>query len=124
MCVSATGILAPVTGGSFLVIVLQDTHTREEERVLWCKILLVSRHIIVDFYTLTLFLNFLYRVVLILFSDRGLVVRGRSKLTLFRQLYWTVFWACFCMLLFMHIYSSTQISVDPFTGSTLGNICL
>ena len=124
MCVSTTGILAPVTGASFLVIVLQDTDTREEDRVLWCKILLISSHIIVTFYALTLFFNFLYRVVLILFSDRGLIVRGRPDMTLFRQLYWTVFWAFFCMLLFMYVYSSSQISVDPFTGSIVGNICL
>ena len=117
MCVSTTGILAPVTGASFLVIVLQDTDTREEDRVLWCKILLVSRHIIVTFYVLTLFFNFLYRVVLILFSDRGLIVRGRPDMTLFRQLYWTVFWAFFCVMLFNHVYSSS-------TGSTVGNICL
>ena len=124
MCVSATGVLAPVTGTSFLVIVLQDTDTREEDRVLWCKILLVSRHIIIDFYSFTLFCNFVFRVVLILYSDRGLVVRGCPELTLFRRLYWTVFWAFFCLGLFNHVYSSSKISVDPFTGSTVGNICL
>ena len=124
MCVSATGVLAPVTGASFLVIVLQDTNTREEDRVLWCKIHLISGHGIVTFYALTLLFNCLYRMVLILFSDRGLVVRGRPEMTLFKQLYWTVFWAFFCIALFNYVYSSSQISVDPFTGSTVGNICL
>ena len=92
--------------------------------MLWCKILLISRHAIVSFYSLTIFFNFLFRAILILFSDRGLVVRGRPELTLFRQLYWTVFWAFFCSVFIRYVYTDSQISVAPFTRSFVGNVCL
>ena len=36
-------------------------------------------------------------MILIRFSDRGLVMHGRPNLVLFKQLYWTVFGAFFCL---------------------------
>jgi hypothetical protein len=45
-------------------------------------------------------------------------------MTLFRQLYWTIFWAFLCFVLFSYVYSSFKISVEPFAGSFVGTICL
>ena len=59
-----------------------------EERVIWCQILLLSRSTIVSLYFNTMLFNFLFRVLLILYADRGLVCDGKPNLLLFRRLYW------------------------------------
>ena len=94
----------------------------EDQRLLWCELLLVVRQVVVNVYINTLFFNFFFRVILIRFPDRGLVVEGRPELTLFHQLYWTIFGAFFCMSIFS--YPISKIVMGTFSESILGSVCL
>ena len=53
------------------------------------------------------FNNFLLRMILVRFADRGLVVKGKPDLLLFQQLYWIVFGAFF--ILGILSYPLTQV---------------
>ena len=94
----------------------------EDQRLLWCQLLQVMRQVVANVYINTLFFNFFFRVVLIRFADRGLVVKGRPELTLFHQLYWTIFFAFFCMGIFN--YPISKIVTGTFPESFLGSVCL
>ena len=62
-------------------------------------------------YFYTFFFSLLFRMVLIRFSERGLVDRGKPSLLLFQQLYWTVFGAFFFL-------SITSLTIVPFLQGT------
>ena len=94
----------------------------EEDRVFWCHALQLSRWAIIVAYFNTMFFNFVFRVVLIRFADRGLVVKGRPELVLFRQLYWVVFAAFFTLGIFT--YPVLQIIRGTFLQSTQARLCL
>jgi hypothetical protein len=59
-----------------------------EHRVFLCGLLMQSRITVNVVYMNILFFSFLFRVVLILHAEKGLVVNGLLNLTLFKQLYW------------------------------------
>ena len=94
----------------------------DDQRLLWCQLLQMMRQVVANVYINTLFFNFFFRVVLIRFADRGLVVEGRPELTLFHQLYWTIFGAFFCMGIFS--YPISKIVTGTFPESILGSVCL
>ena len=80
------------------------------------------RQVVANVNVNTHFFNFFFRVVLIRFADRGLVVKGKPELTLFHQLYWTIFFAFFCMGIFN--YPISKIVTGTFPESFLGSVCL
>ena len=84
------GILAPVYAAAFLVT---DTLQNDEERFYGCLVIQICQTFIVVCYFWTIFFSLVFRMVLIRFSERGLVERGKPNLLLFHQLYWTVFGA-------------------------------
>ena len=91
---SVTGFLAPVYGLAILVTDnLQDHH----DRLFGCQVIQICQSILLSAYFFTFFFSSVFRMILIRFSDRGLVVSGRPILVLFNQLYWTVFGAFFCL---------------------------
>ena len=94
----------------------------EEHRVFWCHALQLSRWVIIVVYFNTMYFNFLFRVILIRFADRGLVVKGRPELVLFRQLYWVVFTAFFTMGIFA--YPLLPMIRGTFLQSTQARVCL
>ena len=91
-------------------------------RLFWCQMLQMMRQVVANVYINTLFFNFFFRVILIRFPDRGLVVEGRPELTLFHQLYWTIFIAFFCMGIFS--YPISKIVTGTYQESILGSVCL
>ena len=56
-----------------------------DQRLMLCQLLQLLRQVVANVYALTLFFNFFFRVILIRFSDRGLVVDGKPELALFNQ---------------------------------------
>ena len=56
-----------------------------DQRLMLCQLLLLLRQVVANVYAVTLFFNFFFRVILIRFSDRGLVVNGKPELSLFNQ---------------------------------------
>ena len=94
----------------------------EEERLQWCKIMSLARHIIAVLYMNTFLFSLIFRVVLIRFADRGLVVKGKPDLVLFHQLYWLVFVAFFVVGIFMFPFSTFVL--DTYTSSAEGRVCM
>ena len=105
-----------------LVVNISAWQEVEDQRLLWCQLLQVMRQVVANVYINTLFFNFFFRVILIRFADRGLVVEGRPELTLFHQLYWTVFGAFFFMGIFS--YPISKIVKGTFPESILGSVCM
>ena len=56
-----------------------------DQRLMLCQLLQLLRQVVANVYAVTLFFNFFFRVILIRFSDRGLVVDGKPELALFNQ---------------------------------------
>ena len=56
-----------------------------DQRLMLCQLLQLLRQVVANVYAVTLFFNFFFRVILIRFSDRGLVVDGKPDLALFNQ---------------------------------------
>ena len=88
----------------------------------WCHTLQLARWVIIVVYFNTMTFNFLFRVILIRFADRGLVVKGKPELVLFRQLYWVVFTAFFTLGIFT--YPVLQMIRGTFLQSTQARVCL
>ena len=93
----SSGLFAPFCGFCLLRVVMAE---ESENRHFWCQLLSVGRNTIARMYIDTLLFNLIFRVVLIRFAERGLVVQGRPNLDLFRHLYWTVFGAFFTFTIF------------------------
>ena len=113
----SSGVLAPICGLSLLMVALVEEH-----RVFWCHTLQLARWSIIVVYFNTMYFNFLFRMILIRFADRGLVVKGKPELVLFRQLYWVVFAAFFTLGIFT--YPVLQIIRGTFLQSTQARVCL
>ena len=94
----------------------------EEHRLFWCHALQLARWAIIVVYFNTMFFNFLFRMILIRFADRGLVAKGRPELVLFRQLYWVVFAAFFTLGIFTH--PLLPMIRGTFLKSTQARVCL
>ena len=91
---SHSGLLAPVWAAAVLVT---DSLNDLEDRFYGCMVIHICQTIITVCYIFTFFFSLLFRMVLIRFSDRGLIVKGKYNLFLFHQLYWIVFGAFFFM---------------------------
>ena len=89
-----TGFLGPIWG---LTVLATDSLEDREDRLFSCQIVQLCQSILITCYLFTFFFSSLFRMILIRFSDRGLVMHGRPNLVLFKQLYWTVFGAFFCL---------------------------
>ena len=98
------------------------TVTFEADRIFWCHVLQISRWAVIDVYFTTFTFNFLFRMVLIRFSDRGLVTKGRPELRLFCQLYWIVFAAFFTLAIIK--YPLINMIQGTFLQSTMARVCL
>jgi hypothetical protein len=104
------------------VLLLLTVQAEGDDRLLACKLLHISHHTITSLFLNTLFFSFLFRVVLIRFAERGLVVRGRLNLKLFDQLYWTIFWAFF--VIGINMFPLSRLARGSYDSSTLGRVCL
>ena len=109
-----------------------------DQRLMLCQLLQLLRQVVANVYAVTLFFNFFFRVILIRFSDRGLVVDGKPELALFNQviqcwsqdilnslstqLYWIIFAAFFAMGFLT--YPVAKIMRGTFPESILGSVCL
>ena len=76
-------------------------HKGTEDSQAWCQLQQFARVAIMSAYFFTFFFNFVFRTVLIRFSDRGLVLDGKPNLRLFHRLYWTIFLAFFLLLVIL-----------------------
>ena len=71
----------------------------------------------------TLFFSFVFRHILVVYSDRGLIRKGKSNLNLFHQLYWVI--VCAYIILFCFLMPISHIIRGNFPNSTeKGKICL
>ena len=61
-------------------------------------------------------------MVLIRFSDRGLVERGQTNLLLFHQLYWTLFGAFFFMII--SIFTIMPLIQGTYSANPNGRLCM
>ena len=118
MCFLASGILAPVAGGSLLMVVFGHI----SKRVFWCEVLVVSQTIVSYLFFCTMVFGLVFRYVLIRYSSRGLVIRGKPELRLLHQLYWLIFWAVFCCIFFF--YPIARIISGTFIDSRFAKMCL
>ena len=111
------GILAPISGFSLLMVAFL-----EGDRVFWCHVLMLARWTIIIFYFNTIFFNFIFRMILVRFADRGLVVQGKPELLLFCQLYWVVFATFFTS--FILSFPLLKIIRGSFLQSGQAKVCL
>ena len=88
-----------------------------------CGILVTSRYIIFYVFGEILFLSHVFRSFLIVFSERGLVAKGKTNLKLFHQLFWVIF--CAFLVVFTFIMPISHIIRGKFPETTRkGQICL
>ena len=88
-CKCCSGIL-----GSFSLIVFCWLTSLEDESTLrptLCGLLITSRYIITYVLSVYLFFSFVFRMLLVLYADRGLVGVGGTNLKLFHHLFWLIF---------------------------------
>ena len=88
-----------------------------------CGILVASRYIIFYVFTEVLFLSHVFRSFLVVFSERGLVAKGKTNLKLFHQLFWVLF--CAFLVVFTFIMPISHVIRGKFPETTKkGQICL
>ena len=56
-----------------------------------CGLLITSRYVITYVLSVYLFWSFVFRMLLVLYADRGLVAKGGTNLKLFHHLFWLIF---------------------------------
>ena len=56
-----------------------------------CGLLITSRYLITYVLSVYLFWSFVFRMLLVLYADRGLVAEGGTNLKLFHHLFWLIF---------------------------------
>ena len=56
-----------------------------------CGLLITSRYLITYVLSVYLFWSFVFRMLLVLYADRGLVAEGGTNLKLFHRLFWLIF---------------------------------
>ena len=87
-----------------------------------CQLLAFSRNIVVATYYNTFFFCFIWRVVLIRYSDRGLVLNGRPNTQLLNKLHWVTF-TSFVSINILHFPIQKVIS-GTFEETISGKVCL
>ena len=85
-----------------------------------CQLLAISRNIVVATYYNTFFFCFIWRVVLIRYSDRGLVLNGRPNTQLLNKLHWVTF-ISFVSINILHFPIQKVIS-GTFKETILGKV--
>ena len=89
----------------------------------WYQSCDISHLCLIYVITIILSFGFAFRHILVLYSDRGLVRKGKSNLNLFHQLYWVI--VCVYILLFSFFLPISHIIKRSFPKSTeKGKICL
>ena len=87
-----------------------------------CQLLAFSRNVIVATYFNTFFFSQMWRVVLIRYADRGLVLDGRPNTHLLKQLHWVSFFS-FASINIFHFPIQKVIS-GTFQETISGKVCL
>ena len=113
------GLLFPVYGVGVLVASRLQDH---QDRLTVCTLIYMCQGFMGATSCSTFVFSFIFRTVLIRFSDRGLVVQGRPNLTLFHQLYWVVFGAFFCTSFFF--WPVLPLIMGTFEDSLKGGVCM
>ena len=81
-----------------------------------------SRNIVVVTYFNTFFFCFIWRVVLIRYSDRGLVLNGRPNTQLLNKLHWVTF-TSFVSINILH-FPIQKIMSGTFRETIAGRVCI
>ena len=115
-----SGISAPFSG-IFLLLVL-ESEPASQPRLLWCQTYHLCLNSLISLYFYTFLFSFLFRTVLIRYSDRGLVSGGKPNLRLFEQLYWLLLSAF--VSLGIILFSVVKYLKGDYPLTTYGNICL
>ena len=119
LCISPPGVLAPVYGVGLL---LTDSIQDPTDRLVACEVIHICAVSIAAFHMTVLLSGLIFRWVLIRFSDRGLVIKGRPELRLFNQLYWVTFGTCCC--LGISIFTIVPFVRGNFEDSIRGRKCM
>ena len=88
----------------------------------WCQLLALSRNIVVVTYFNTFFFCFVWRMVFIRYSDRGLVLNGQPNTLLLKKLHWIIF-TTFVSISIAH-YPIQKIISGTFQETIAGKVCL
>ena len=92
-------------------------------RSVFCGLLIGTRQTITYVYSVTLIFNVLFRAMLILHAEKGLVLKGQTNLKLFNQLYWLT--VCTFVLVGHIMLPLASILKGTFPSSApSGQICL
>ena len=103
-------------------ILVTGTLHNDEDRIFGCLVIQICQVFISVCYLWTLFFSLLFRMVLIRFSERGLVERGQTNLLLFHQLYWTLYGAFFFMIIF--IFTIMPLIQGTVSANPNGRMCM
>ena len=115
------GVLTPILTSLNLAL-LQLPEEYEHRRFL-CGAKITSEILTTTISVLTMFITFLFRSFLILYSEYGLVHRGSPNLKLFKQLYWLL-WIILVLWLII-LYPIVSAAKDEFPeNSARGVLCL
>ena len=134
LCLAVTGILhilalafKDISGITtpfsciFLLLVL-ESEPASEPRLLWCQTYHLCLNSLVSLYFYTFLFSFLFRTVLIRYSERGLVSRGKPNLRLFEQLYWLLFSAFVSLAIIL--FSVVKYLKGNYPLTRFGSTCL
>ena len=113
------GLLVPVYAAAILVT---DTLLDPEERLYGCMVIQICQAFIITCYLGTFTFSLLFRMVIIRFSERGLVERGKPNLLLFHQLYWTAFGAFFFWTII--VFTNMPLVQGTFAENPQSNNCM
>ena len=92
-------------------------------RIFFCGLLVAARNTIAYVHVVIFFFSIIFRMVLVVHPERGLVINGRTNLSLFKKLFWLI--VCSFIVLGFITSPLTTILRGTFPlGSQAGKICL
>ena len=115
--VYVAGVLSPLA--MLANALLHHLDETSGHRAVLCGLLIQARSTIKVVYPTILLFSIMFRTVLILHSDKGLVTKGAHNLELFNQLFWIIV-GCFLVML----QGVTLFRNNFLEGTTKGQICL
>ena len=109
----------------FADFMLQALEGDSEYRTILCATLINARSVTTVIFASVAFFSFLFRTLVVLHAEKGLIVKGRPHLKLLNQLFWLIMgsYTAFVLFIVFNFYR-TIILTETFVSSSNMAICL
>jgi hypothetical protein len=109
----------------FADFMLQALESDSKHRNFLCAILINARSVTTVIIASSAFFSFLFRSLVVLHAEKGLIVKGRPDLKLLNQLFWLIMGSYTVFVLFIVFnYYRTIILTKTYVSSNIMAICL